>query len=61
MTAFAEPLLFAATYVAGCLTGHRVVSAVKAFAVAEAAKLHAKLDALIAKTVNTLHPISKGK
>ena len=55
MTALHEALLLCGVYVAGCLTGHRVVTAVKA----ELAKLHVKLDALVAKTVNTIHPLRK--
>lgn len=54
MTALHEALLLGGVYVAGCLTGHRVVTIVNA----ELAKLHVKLDTLLAKTINTSHPLS---
>jgi hypothetical protein len=59
MSLLVDIAAFSATYVAGCLTGHTVVTKIKAFATAEFAKLHTKLDALIAKTVNTSHPLKK--
>jgi hypothetical protein len=55
MTILHEAVLISGVYVAGCLTGHRVVTVVKA----EFAKLHDKLDSLLAKKVNTVRPLSK--
>ncbi len=59
MSLLVDIAAFSATYIAGCLTGHTVVTKVKAFVSAEFAKLHEKLDKLIAKTVNTIHPLKK--
>ena len=59
MTPLHEAVLISGVYVAGCLTGHRVVTAVVAYAKAFEARVHTKLDKLIAKTVNTIHPLRK--
>ena len=60
MSLLLEAVLVPAVYIAGCLTGHRVVTAVEAYVAAVEAKIHTKLDALIAKTKNSVHPLSKG-
>jgi hypothetical protein len=66
MAIFAESLLIAASFVSGCLAGHRVVTAVKAELAkiyargdAELAKVHAKLDAMFVNQKNTIHPLGK--
>lgn len=77
MTPLLEAVLISGVYVAGCLTGHRVVTVVVAYTkaaearaaecvraaeqriVAQLEALHEKADTLIAKRVNTIHPLSK--
>jgi outer membrane murein-binding lipoprotein Lpp len=53
MSLLLSAVFVSAAYVAGCLTGHQVVTAVKT----EFAKLHEKLDSLISKKVNTVQPL----
>lgn len=49
----------ASTFVVGLYVGAHSGYQIITWAKAEIAKLHTKLDALIAKTVNTVHPRGK--